>query len=140
MDFLQANDKLSIQTATSNMLIVKKNECYTNIAHIALGGQLPVTDSESLVVAFGGVQIFEEDASLYAKHAFFIVNDQVVDPTLAIDNLQQNKNYFVIRSYAYDDYIELMKENMHSTPKSIEMLFRRATAELMPKGVYLTGD
>lgn len=140
MDFLRANDKLSIQTATSNIHIVKKNECYTNIARIALGGQLPVSDNESLVVAFGGVQIFEEEASLYAKHAFFIIDDQVIDPTLALDNLQQNKNYFIIRSYSYNDYIQLMKENMHSTPKSIEMLFRRATAELMPKGVYLTGD
>lgn len=140
MKYYYANDELSIQIANENQDIVKLNQCYTNVAHISLTGKLPTDDTSSISVAFGGVQIFETDESLFAKHAFFIVDGQVIDPTLALNGRHKNKRYFVVRSYSYDDYIELIKDEMHTTPKTIEMAFRRATAQLMPKGLYLTGD
>lgn len=135
---LNIDTDMSIDFANRYSSIIKENECYNNISNIALDTYSDTLDSSNIDVAFGGVRV-NGGSNAYAKHAFFILNNHVIDPTIALKELYEDIDYIIVERMSLKDYRSYLGKHLHTFPKDMEQKLHKATLELIQDNILLYG-
>lgn len=132
---------LSKEMYDKHKLLVKQKECYNNIAKISIAMQYLDNYNENIKIAFGAWQIFDDSKQVYARHCFFLLdNEKVIDPTcFVVSNKINDRSYLVFKTYDLDDYDKKLRECnlVPSIDKYTEKIFRKAQNILHKDNVIL---
>lgn len=136
------NYKLSKKVYEEYKNIIKIKGCYHNIAMIIASSNIELL--RDLKIAFGAWQVplSDNDSNLFAKHCFFVKDDDIVDPTyFATNNKGNDIDYMIFKTLTVDEYLEyLIKDNFDaSLPSFAHDLFNQATIDLMKENIILIG-
>lgn len=124
----------------SNMYegVIKENECYSNVAEIVINSTPSTLDYENTQVVFGGMQIFPNQ-DIYAKHAFFIIDNKAVDPTQSLKGINAGTKYLVYERMSIQEYRDYLAEHQHTFPLDMNNKLEQLTLDLIKQDVLLIG-
>lgn len=135
------NYKLSKKVYEEYKNIIKIKGCYHNIAMIIASSNIELL--RDLKIAFGAWQVplSDNDSNLFAKHCFFVKDDDIVDPTYFATSKSNDIDYMVFKTFTIHQYLEyLVKDNFDtSIPSVTNYMFNEIAIELMRENIILIG-
>lgn len=123
--------------------MIKIKECYNNVARIYLRHMIDNPENYMhYKIVFGAWQLLSVSRKAYARHCFFMYNDEVVDPMIFMEEHQEkidNETYLKIKEYGFFEYSEAILRNQPDPYfyDEVEQLYLKTTYELFEKGVAL---
>lgn len=111
---------------------IKKKRCYDNIAKIVMNMSYEdIQKFKDIKIVFGAIEIFPENY-LYAKHCFFKIKDEAIDPTFFLLNKKTSPKYIEIKSFSINEYFRALEDcdyysDLH---KIMNPIFEKAVREL----------
>lgn len=120
--------------------LIEPNQCYDNIANIALSNPHIPKSYPGIQVSYGGIQIFPNN-NVYARHIVFLHNKKVIDPTLALADggIKEGILYLPIETMDYQDYVDFLGKHRETSPLYVLRKMDRVAAELLNKNIFLVG-
>lgn len=141
MYLLDVNRDLSNYIYSTHKAMIFMKECYANVARLCTNLEFKKEFRDNDVkIVFGGSESACANRKLFIKHAFFLIDGEVVDPTLALgDRLAES--YMAIKVFEIEEYLQLLYENDLDTSlgKYGMELFHEATMKLLKEDVFLIG-
>lgn len=118
--------------------VIKRSQCYMNIATITLGNLSELKHTyPDITVIYGGAQIMPKiQNNLFCCHAFFKINNKIVDPTFCLNNnnYDEDYKYFSIIEFKIEEYVEFLKKNNYfPCPYNIEIYLNSKSIEVHQK-------
>ena len=136
------NYKLSKSMYEKYKNIINLKGCYHNVAMIIASSS--IEELRDLKICFGAWQVplSDNDSNLFAKHCFFVKDDDIVDPTyFATNNKGNDIDYMIFKTLTVDEYLEyLIKDNFDaSLPSLTNYIFNEIAIKLMKENIILIG-
>lgn len=138
---LNADVELSKYIADTFGDLIFIKECYANVCRLCLNMKFNNKFKESKVeVVFGANQLDLNRDDIYFKHAFLLIDDVIVDPTLAKDNSIRGK-YMIFKKFSVQEFLNLVSEyGLDASLGSYGMnLFHEESMRLFKENIYLIG-
>lgn len=138
MKFYKPNIEKSRQLLSKYPNLIEPNECYTNVANLVVQTIDGFTETKGLEVVFGGVETIV-GSNIYSKHAFFLLDDLAIDPTVAIKGLKEEIRFFVVKKMTINEYRNYLATHEHTFPVDMQKKFNKVSAELLTRNILLVG-
>lgn len=144
MKKFKMNYDLSKEIFESCKGLVKLKGCYSNVAQITLKHIIRKEEFSKIQIVFGAWEspISDNNNKVYARHCFFLLDDEVIDPTyFTTTRDDKDLNYLVFKTFNLEDYLHALGECRGDTylEKYTENMFRHQVMSLMKENIFLIG-